>query len=403
MKDKLYIPKKINVGFQEREGTYTGLLAYVIYWDDKGVLRKEKSWESWRHKQSYTRGWGANATTETRETDVTPKAFDNVPTEGFVLNKRAGGYSTGWNHRQTYCRVYDPRGFEFEISVENLLFILQECTSTKGKGLEGEFVYSWQGTELVLLPVSSQDYQESIKYTGLQAKKVTKKDMVPGCSYTTKQGDELIYLGRFDYYEMGYVYLETKEEAIKREGYRWASPKYYYGLTCEKRHVFLKEDGTWEDNYKPCPYHTEKGFTKLATRNTEEPVDNYSDLLEEFHNSMWGSPVKEFAYEDTSVDLNDLDDNSWRKRVRGNFAQIGGDSVTTVNILENRDYRDDKFLGWDVNRNYTYKLKNGVLIRDYTDGNTREKVSADKVLEIEFKQVFAVLEGGNKIEIEKYN
>jgi hypothetical protein len=37
--------------------------------------------------------------------------------------------------------VYDPRGFEFEISIPNLLYILQECTSTKGKGLDGEFVY----------------------------------------------------------------------------------------------------------------------------------------------------------------------------------------------------------------------------------------------------------------------
>ena len=38
--DKLYIPKKIKVGFQEREDTFNGLLSYIIYWDDKGVLRK---------------------------------------------------------------------------------------------------------------------------------------------------------------------------------------------------------------------------------------------------------------------------------------------------------------------------------------------------------------------------
>ena len=229
MKDKLYIPKRINVGFQERHGTYTGLLAYIIYWDDKGKLRKEKSWESWRHKPEDVRGGYYDENDNWKRSEeplgdkVAAKAFDNVPTDGFLLNKRAGGYSTGWNHRQTYCRVYDPRGFEFEISVENLLFILQECTSTKGKGLEGEFVYAWQGTELVLLPANSEDYKESIKYTGLQAKKVTRKDMVPGCSYTTKQGEDLIYLGRFDYHEMGYVYAETQEEAIKRTGYHWAS------------------------------------------------------------------------------------------------------------------------------------------------------------------------------------
>jgi len=47
---KLYIPKRICVGYQNREGTYTKRLAYVIYYDDKGVLRKEKSWQSWRNQ-----------------------------------------------------------------------------------------------------------------------------------------------------------------------------------------------------------------------------------------------------------------------------------------------------------------------------------------------------------------
>lgn len=64
----------------------------------------------------------------------------------------------GGNARNEYIRVFDPRGFEFEISVANLLFILQECTSTRGKGLEGEFVYCWSGTEMTLLPVDSAEY-----------------------------------------------------------------------------------------------------------------------------------------------------------------------------------------------------------------------------------------------------
>lgn len=50
-KSQLFIPSKIKVGFQDRSGTYTGKLAYVIYYDNKNVLRKEKSWESWRDKK----------------------------------------------------------------------------------------------------------------------------------------------------------------------------------------------------------------------------------------------------------------------------------------------------------------------------------------------------------------
>ncbi len=51
MKTNIFIPEKINVGFQERSDTYTKKLAYVIYFDQKGVLRKEASWNSWRDRK----------------------------------------------------------------------------------------------------------------------------------------------------------------------------------------------------------------------------------------------------------------------------------------------------------------------------------------------------------------
>jgi hypothetical protein len=35
---------------------------------------------------------------------IIPQEYDNVPTEGFVLNKKKGGGSSGWNHRSTYCK-----------------------------------------------------------------------------------------------------------------------------------------------------------------------------------------------------------------------------------------------------------------------------------------------------------
>lgn len=73
------------MGFQTRNDTYTKKLAYVIYYDEKGKLRKEPSWNSWRDKK------------------IDPEEFDNVPTEGFVLNKKVGGYAGDWgNFRQAY-------------------------------------------------------------------------------------------------------------------------------------------------------------------------------------------------------------------------------------------------------------------------------------------------------------
>ena len=132
MTQQLFIPEKIKVGYQERSDTYTKMLAYVIYYDQKGKLRKEKSWRSWCDLPGNPNGYSYGRDT-TDHKGIEPNDFENVPTEGFVLNKKVGDYKSDWNHRKAHIRVFDPRGFEFEISVENLLFILAEGDCTKSR------------------------------------------------------------------------------------------------------------------------------------------------------------------------------------------------------------------------------------------------------------------------------
>ena len=45
MNSTLFLPKKIKVGYQKRDSTYTGKLAYVIYYDQKGKLKEDKKTE----------------------------------------------------------------------------------------------------------------------------------------------------------------------------------------------------------------------------------------------------------------------------------------------------------------------------------------------------------------------
>lgn len=185
MNSSIFVPKTINVGYQNRSGTYTGKLAYVIYYDEKGKLRKEASWNSWRDDK------------------IPNDEFDNVPTEGFVLNKKAGDYSTGWDHRHAYCRVYDPRGFEFEITIENLLYILENANCIKGKGLEGEFIYGWDGKDLVLMPVESPDYKQISEFNKIihNNESIKAKDLIIGATYLTKNNENWIYMGKFEAYD----------------------------------------------------------------------------------------------------------------------------------------------------------------------------------------------------------
>jgi len=268
MNNQLTIPKTIKVGFQNRSDTYTGKLAYVIYIDSKGVLRKEASWESWRDKK------------------IEPQEFKNEPTDGFVLNRGVGGarQSYGWNARNEYIRVYDKRCFEFEISVANLLFILQECSAIKGKGLEGEFVYAWNGTELVLLPFDCPEYKQSVEHCELQLKKISAKDVEAGCTYLTKDKEEVMYLGRHTWFD---------EKSIR--SYNWNK-----AIIGKKEHVFVYLDDKKKGRQR---YWLQGGFTKLAARTSDKPIPSYADEFEKLIKSRYVSEPVRLTLEDSKIKL----------------------------------------------------------------------------------------------------
>lgn len=261
MKSNIFVPEKINVGFQNRSDTYTKQLAYIIYTDEKGKLRKEASWNSWRDDK------------------IEPKEFENVPTEGFVLNKKVGGYSSGWNHRQTYVRVYDPRGFEFEIDVVNLLYILENTNSIKGKGLEGEFVYGWDGKELILIPTSSPDYEEIQNYNKLvhSEVKLKGKDLKLGGTYLTKQNEEWIYLGRYDMWDTKSDYNRSTGKYENKQDIN--KGKYYW---------FYDTGSTWK--WRNLQY-VKSISNKIIGVVDETCVENYSSLIDELETSSHYSPI----------------------------------------------------------------------------------------------------------------
>lgn len=295
MKSNIFMPNTIKVGYQERESTYTGKLAYIIYYDEKGTLRKETSWNSWR------------------DLSIEPQEFKNEPTSGFVLNKKAGGYSTGWNHRQTYVRVYDPRGFEFEITIPNLLYILENTSSIKGKGLEGEFVYGWDGTELILVPVSSPDYKDMAEYNRIvhANRKFKIKDMIPGATYLTKDNKEIIYVGRFPRYDWN--------------GEKYKSNYYYFRYANNRG---------WE---------IISSLAKVIDVISEEPVDNYADIRDAVEHITDFSPVdpemdeyKPYTLEELKRALND---RSWLYCYNENGKKM---EIQYKRPYKNGEYTSDK-------------------------------------------------------------
>lgn len=435
---QLLIPDRINVGFQKRHDTYTGQLAYVIYYDQKGVLRKEKSWQTWRDEK------------------IDPAEYKNEPTEGFVLNKGVGGarQSYGWNTRNEYIRVYDPRNFEFEISVANLLFILRECDCSKGKGLEGKFVYAWEGTELVLLPVISQDYQNSKNYTALQTQSVKSKDLVPGATYQTKKQQMLVFLGRFDWHFMlkpswrnynateydkkdlaaagivkKYIFwdekvaiaaaqykanqaklkqkAEAKQQAAIAAGEQVLALHYYYDYDED-------EEGDYEDYYDE---NADSGFIVMDTPKTiaaihsDVTVPNFAELVDRYHKSEHGSKVVSFFLKEEEFYQDDYNSRGHANpvwtfesepgifiEVQNCYAYNHGNATTKI---ENLSYR------------HKYLIKDGVPFMEHHGGvahppgvklPTRNYYGRDDIVrewvEPTKNRLYAKLESGVEIKVD---
>lgn len=195
MKSNIYIPEKIRIGFQKRKDTFTGKLAYVICFDEKGKLRKETSWESWRDKS------------------IQHIDLDNKPTEGFVFNKgvqRHGYFGSG----RSIIRVHHPDDFEFEISIDNLVAILMNSDVSK-RDIKGKFVFAWAGKDLILLPIDSMEYQQAMEFTNKQTNSIKAKDLKKGFTYSLKKSaKELTYLGYLNF-NNGSVNISNFKEQFK--------------------------------------------------------------------------------------------------------------------------------------------------------------------------------------------
>ena len=174
----ILIPEDITAGFNEGNYDSKEKLAFLVYKNERKELSQPKAWEKWRNKK------------------LAPLEFKNEPQKGFVLDKAVGGYNTRFAYRGESIRVWDPRGFEIEITLDNLLNIIKMCTCEAGGLLQGEFVYAWDKFQLILMPTISEDYKELKEFTllKLENKNFKTKDLIQHKVYRNKENELLIFL-----------------------------------------------------------------------------------------------------------------------------------------------------------------------------------------------------------------
>jgi len=414
MEEQLYIPKKLKVGYQKRGDTYTKKLAYVIYYDDKGVLRKEKSWQNWRDKK------------------IEPMDVDNVPHSGFVLHKDVQRNSEYFGSGRNMIRVYDDRGIEFEITCDNLIFILM-TTNCHKRGLEGQFVYSWYGTELILLPVGCDEYKKAQLFTQIQGKSLSKADLIPGCAYTTKKLETLIYLGNLPWREEKYSYSkgESSETVTKKHIFvnenPWGSDDFYDD---DEEDVMTEDDFDTADEYQEYLQDQEEArldreewererkeeviepsfltlanTNSLAVRVADAPVSNYAELMQKFSKTKNAAAPVGFEDSPRKVELETPKRAS--SRLKGNFyVKDSEDKYFEYKIRPatkyDKNYRAILIPGkWNVEKQGVLKIQKGKVVREsnYSDA---KNFTEEQVRKMRFVNLVVKLDNGEKTEVDKY-
>lgn len=276
----MFLPHKLKIGFQKRTDTYTNKLSYIIYYNEKNKLCKEASFNSWIDKS------------------IATQELDNVPTEGFVINKTVGNYKTDWNFRQGYFRIYDPRGFEFEITIANMISILMHNSTNKGGLIEGSFVYGWEDSKLVLLSTNTEEYKSLTKISDTLHSKnhITGSNLKIGATYKTKDNKTLVYMGRFDVFGSKYKQIPLTEEEKKdwidkaklyRSYYSVPDTKGVYVMENTGKHYYFVElyiyaVKTHNINKVRLKYFKTIGnsIIECVDENCTSEYSNYFDMLE---------------------------------------------------------------------------------------------------------------------------
>lgn len=128
---------------------------------------KDKAWEKRKKTVDDWAGYTNRGTyvwnEETRRSEYVPPPpqkeegfyIDNEPMSGFYFEKSV----TRWQTSNKWFAINDPRGFQLQISAENLGYILLNSHISKGM-LVGKFLWAKDGANIYLCPEDHQEYKD---------------------------------------------------------------------------------------------------------------------------------------------------------------------------------------------------------------------------------------------------
>ncbi len=179
---KIKIPTQHYVGMQKRSNDLP--LGFLTpYGTDAASKKRMSTVDIWSNSRQHS------------AVSLPSKVIDNIPMTGFKLSETIKR-STGWGKGNVVWRIADPRGFELEITNNNLMQIMI-CTIIQNGEILSPCVWGRKGAENVLIPTDSSLYKHAVENTKRQNKTVSVKSLKVGNTILLQNGTKGKYLGAF--------------------------------------------------------------------------------------------------------------------------------------------------------------------------------------------------------------
>ena len=174
------IPAKHYVGMVKRQHDDLPLGFITPWGEDAAAQKRIATVDNWS-KSGYYTGKALPSMT-----------IDNVPMNGFRMTSDIRSSSYGGVDK---WRIEDPRGFELEITSDNLAQLLSVGVIDRGEILD-QCVWARSGQSNVLLSTSTEEYKEAVENTAVAEMKADWKDVKLGNTVLLQNNVRGVWLGR---------------------------------------------------------------------------------------------------------------------------------------------------------------------------------------------------------------
>jgi hypothetical protein len=191
---QLYVGLKAQFHYDHATKQRTQLtnLGFATPYEDNAAFRKRKATvDDWARPGS---DYDYVSRTSTPRKKIEPITVDNVPVSGFKITDEIR--RVYWGGGNVVWRVEDPRGFELEMSSQNLMAIIQTVGLQAGGEIPGKCVWARDGANNVLLHESTEEFKTAFQVGKTASPLGTKlRPELIGCKASFKGGYVGTYLG----------------------------------------------------------------------------------------------------------------------------------------------------------------------------------------------------------------